>query len=106
MPLDTLWYTRCPVPTAFSVAIRLGWIDREFAPDGLKVASLLDSPLRTVRESHFAHTQPNSFRHGGNIPPIWAFSEGHDAKLIALSWTDENQVLLARPDSDIRTTVD
>jgi ABC-type nitrate/sulfonate/bicarbonate transport system substrate-binding protein len=69
MPIGTLWYTRCPVPTAFSLAIRLGWIDREFEADGLRVAALLDSPSRNVRESHFAHTQPNSFRHGGNIPP-------------------------------------
>jgi ABC-type nitrate/sulfonate/bicarbonate transport system substrate-binding protein len=106
MSLDALWYTRCPVPTAFSAAIRLGWIDEEFAADGIKVASLLSSPDRAIRESHFAHTQPNSFRHGGNIPPIWAYSEGNDVRLIALSWTDENQVVLTRPDSGIQTAAD
>lgn len=106
MSIDTLWYTRCPVPTAFSAAVRLGWIDAEFAPDKIEVASLLRSPLRATRESHFAHTQANSFRHGGNIPPLWAFSEGNDVRLIALSWNDENQVVLARPDSDIRTVAD
>jgi ABC-type nitrate/sulfonate/bicarbonate transport system substrate-binding protein len=106
MSIDTLWYTRCPVPTAFSVAIRLGWIDDEFAPDRIEVASLLSSAARATRESHFAHTQPGSFRHGGNIPPLWAFSEGNDLRLIALSWNDEIQVVLARPDSDIRTVAD
>ena len=106
MSVDTLWYTRCPVPTAFSVAIRLGWIDDEFAPDKIEVASLLSSAARATRESHFAHTQPGSFRHGGNIPPLWAFSEGNDVRLIALSWNDEIQVVLARPDSDIRTVAD
>jgi ABC-type nitrate/sulfonate/bicarbonate transport system substrate-binding protein len=106
MSIDTLWYTRCPVPTAFSVAIRLGWIDEEFAGDRIEVASLLSSDARQTRESHFAHTQPNSFRHGGNIPPLWAFSEGSDVRLIALSWNDEPQVVLARPDSDIRTLAD
>jgi ABC-type nitrate/sulfonate/bicarbonate transport system substrate-binding protein len=106
MSIDTLWYTRCPVPTAFSVAIRLGWIDEEFAGDRIEVASLLSSDARQTRESHFAHTQPNSLRHGGNIPPLWAFSKGSDVRLIALSWNDEPQVVLARPDSDIRTVAD
>jgi ABC-type nitrate/sulfonate/bicarbonate transport system substrate-binding protein len=106
MSINTLWYTRCPVPTASSVAIRLGWIDEEFARDGIEVASLLSSTARQTRESHFAHTQANSFRHGGNIPPLWAFSEGSDVRLIALSWNDEPQVLLTRPDSDIHTVAD
>ena len=106
MSINTLWYTRCPVPTAFSVAIRLGWIDDEFVEDRIEVASLLSSGVRQTRESHFAHTQPNSFRHGGNIPPLWAFSEGSDVRLIALSWNDETQLVLARPDSDIHTVAD
>jgi len=101
-----LWYTRCPVPTAFSVAVRLGWIDEEFTKDGIEIVSLLNSPSRAVRESHFAHTQPNSFRHGGNIPPIWAFSEGNDVRLIGLSWQEEFQPILVRPDSKIRTVED
>jgi ABC-type nitrate/sulfonate/bicarbonate transport system substrate-binding protein len=106
MSIETLWYTRCPVPTAFSAAVRLGWIDDEFARDQIKVASLLSSPTRSTRESHFAHTQPNSFRHGGNIPPLWAFSEGNDVRLIALSWTEENQVVLAHPKSAVHTAAD
>jgi ABC-type nitrate/sulfonate/bicarbonate transport system substrate-binding protein len=106
MSIDTLWYTRCPVPTAFSVAIRLGWIDEEFAGDRIEVASLRSSEARQTRESHFAHTQPNSFRHGGNIPPLWAFSEGSDVRLLALSWNDEPQAVLTRPDSDICTVTD
>jgi ABC-type nitrate/sulfonate/bicarbonate transport system substrate-binding protein len=106
MSINTLWYTRCPVPTAFSVAIRLGWIDEEFAGDCIQVASLLSFAVRQARESHFTHTQPNSFRHGGNIPPLWAFSEGADVRLIALSWNDESQLVLTRPDSGIRTVAD
>jgi ABC-type nitrate/sulfonate/bicarbonate transport system substrate-binding protein len=106
MSINTLWYTRCPVPTAFSAAIRLGWLDDEFARDRIEVASLLSSDTRQARESHFAHTQPNSFRHGGNIPPLWAFSEGSDVRVIALSWNDEPQVVLARPDSGIHTVAD
>jgi ABC-type nitrate/sulfonate/bicarbonate transport system substrate-binding protein len=106
MSINTLWYTRCPVPTASSVAIRLGWMDDEFARDRIEVTSLLSSDARQTRESHFAHTQANSFRHGGNIPPVWAFSQGSDVRLIALSWNDEPQLVLTRPDSDIRTVAD
>jgi ABC-type nitrate/sulfonate/bicarbonate transport system substrate-binding protein len=37
---------------------------------------------------------------------LWAFSEGNDVRLIALSWTDESQVVLTLPDSAIRTAAD
>ena len=33
--IDTLWYTRCPVPTPLGLAAKLGWFDTEFAPDGI-----------------------------------------------------------------------
>ncbi|PAW79969.1 MAG: hypothetical protein B9S32_01175 [Verrucomicrobia bacterium Tous-C9LFEB] len=106
MSNTNLWYTRCPVPTAFSLAIRLGWLDQEFAADGISITSLLQSSDRNVRESHFSHTQANSFRHGGNAPPIWARSVGSDVKLIGLSWTDAPQVLLTLPGSGIKSVAD
>ena len=34
MSIDTLWYTRCPVPTAFSIAVQRGLLDEEFGADG------------------------------------------------------------------------
>ena len=43
-PVTELWYTRCPVPTASSLAITQGWLDEEFAPDGITVASLRSAP--------------------------------------------------------------
>lgn len=67
MPIDAVWYTRCPVPTAFSQAIRPRWIDKEFAPDQIWVISLLSSLTRTTRKFHFVHTQLNSFRPGGTF---------------------------------------
>lgn len=103
---DTLWYTRCPVPTASSIAIERGWLDEEFAPEGIRVSSLRESGSREVRESHFSHTQENSFRQGGNIPPIWARSIGRDVSLIGLSWVDRFQAILARPDSGIEQPAD
>ncbi len=32
---DTIWYTRCPVPTATGIAADLGWLGDEFAADGI-----------------------------------------------------------------------
>jgi ABC-type nitrate/sulfonate/bicarbonate transport system substrate-binding protein len=96
-----LWYTRCPVPTASSIAISQGWLDEEFAPDGIKVASLRASGERSVRESHFSHTQADSFRQGGNIPPIWTRSRGSDVRLIGLSWAEQYQAILTLPGSGI-----
>lgn len=101
-----IWYTRCPVPTAFSIALRNGWFDEEFAADGIEVASLLKSTDPAVRESHFDHTQADSFRHGGNTPPLWSRAKGGDVRLIGLSWTDQPQFLLSKPDSGIRTAAD
>jgi ABC-type nitrate/sulfonate/bicarbonate transport system substrate-binding protein len=103
---DTLWYTRCPVPSASGIAIRQGWLNEAFATDGIDVVSLRHSHDRQVRESHFGHTQPNSFRQGGNAPAIYARSEGQDTVLIGLSWVDQYEAILTLPNSGIRTVRD
>src|ERR1700733_487729 len=96
-----LWYTRCPVPTASSIAISQGWLDDEFARDGITVSSLRASADSDVRESHFDHTKAASFRQGGNIPPIWTRSRGSDVRLIGLSWAEQYQAILTRADTGI-----
>jgi ABC-type nitrate/sulfonate/bicarbonate transport system substrate-binding protein len=106
MSEETLWYTRCPVPTAFSIAVSRGLLDEEFAADAVRIQSLHVSRDPAVRQSHFSHTQPNSFRHGGHIPPLWARSEGRDVRLIGLSWSDEYQAVIALPDRNIRAVAD
>ncbi len=53
MSIDTLWYTRCPVPTAFSIAVQRGLLDEEFAADGVAIQSLRVSNDPAVRQSHF-----------------------------------------------------
>jgi len=104
--VDTIWYTRCPVPTAFSLAIQSGALDREFAADGIRIASLQQVADRSVLQSHFNHSLEDSFRYGGNIPPIWARSEGADTKLIGLALIDAPHVVLTLPESGIRTVAD
>ena len=104
--ITTLWYTRCPMPTASGIAIELGWLDEEFARDGIEVLSLRASSDRKVRESHFSHTQDDSFREGGNTPPIWSRAQGADTRLIGATWIDQYQTIVALPGSGIRTPAD
>lgn len=104
--IDTLWYTRCSVPTPFSIATQLGWFEDEFRNDGFKVRSLRESSQPEELSSHFDHTLANSFRQGGSVPAIWARARGQDTRVIALTWTDEFQAIIALPASRIRSVKD
>lgn len=106
MSIDTLWYTRCPAPTAATIAIREGWLEEEFAPDGIAVRSLASSTDRTVHLSHYRHSQPNSFRFGGYVPPLISRSRGADIKAIGLAWHDRVHAIYALPDSGIASVAD
>ncbi len=101
-----LWYTRCPVPTPVGLAAQLGLLDKAFAAKGVELASIIDSPDRNIRQSHFNHTLKWSFRHGGNVPPIRARSEGRDTRLIGVTWTDEYQAIITLPESGIKSAAD
>ncbi|MGE8305756.1 MULTISPECIES: ABC transporter substrate-binding protein [Pseudomonas] len=105
-PLDTLWYTRCPVPTGLGIAVQQGWLQDDLASLGTQVQSLREADQQAVRESHFDHSLLNSVRHGGSIPAIWARAQGRETRVIGLSWADEAQLILTRPDSGIHTIKD
>jgi ABC-type nitrate/sulfonate/bicarbonate transport system substrate-binding protein len=104
--LDTLWYTRCPVPTGLGIAVQKGWLEQTLNAQGTAIKSLRESDNQAVRESHFDHTLQNSVRHGGNIPAIWARASGRETRVIGLSWQDEVQLILTLPDSGIKTARD
>lgn len=103
---DTLWYTRCPAPTAASIAVRQGWLEEEFAADGIAVRSLASVNDRSVHLSHYNHNQPNSFRFGGYVPPLVAASRGSDLRIIGIAWPDRAAAIYALPQSGIRTAAD
>jgi ABC-type nitrate/sulfonate/bicarbonate transport system substrate-binding protein len=89
------------VPTTSGIAQHFRWLHDEFARHGIELKSIRASGELTVRNSHYDHTQPNSFREGGNVPPIWARANGQDTVVVGITWVDEEQVILVRPDSDI-----
>ena len=106
MTVNTLWFTRCPAPTAASIAICNGWLVDEFKTDGIEVLSLAASRDKSVHLSHYQHTQPNSFRFGGYVPPLISRSRGADVRLIGLGWPDRTAEIVVPHDSDIRTASD
>lgn len=97
----TLWYSRSSVPTPLGIAAQLGWLQQEFATDGIAVRSLQQSADPLLRESHVDHHLPDSFRQGGSVPALWACSAGADTRLIGLTWTEEFQAVLSRRGSGI-----
>ncbi|HEY0268101.1 MAG TPA: ABC transporter substrate-binding protein [Methyloradius sp.] len=98
--IDQIWFTRCPVPTATGLAYKLGWLDEEFAQDGIKISTLQDAP-RELQRHHYDHQLPTLIREGGNLLALAARAQGAATKLIGLTWIEEWQAILVRPDSGI-----
>jgi ABC-type nitrate/sulfonate/bicarbonate transport system substrate-binding protein len=104
--VDTIWYTRCPVPTTSGIAQHFRWLHDEFAKSGVALESIRAAQDKAVRLSHFDHTHPRMFREGGNIPPLWARGLGRDTVVVGITWVDEEQLILVRDDSAIRSVAD
>jgi ABC-type nitrate/sulfonate/bicarbonate transport system substrate-binding protein len=98
--LNQIWFTRCPVPTATGLAYKLGWLTEEFAKDGISIATLQDAP-QELRGHHYDHQLPALIREGGNMLALGARAQGAPTRLIGLTWIDEWQTILVRPDSGI-----
>ncbi|AJE46154.1 ABC transporter substrate-binding protein [Celeribacter indicus] len=106
MPLDTVWYTRCPIPTAFSLIMHNGALASLLDRHGLRLGSIRHARDLAFRISHFRHDLPGMLRHGGHIPPLWSRAEGRDVRLLGLSWTEESQLILTLPGSGIEDLSD
>ncbi|MDC5101087.1 ABC transporter substrate-binding protein [Acinetobacter baumannii] len=99
--LNNIWVTRCPVPTATGIAIKRGTLAKKFAQKNIKVFTLQDSK-KELSVHHTDHQLAALFREGGNVPALAARAEGAPSRLIGLTWIDEWQVIIVRPDSDIK----
>jgi ABC-type nitrate/sulfonate/bicarbonate transport system substrate-binding protein len=93
---DAIWFTRCPVPTATGIAADLGWLSEEFAPDDIEVRSLQDLGRDKAADVHYTHAHEGLFREGGNVPALWARSNGEPTRLVGLTWIEERQTILVR----------
>ncbi|MFT4044780.1 MAG: ABC transporter substrate-binding protein [Gordonia sp. (in: high G+C Gram-positive bacteria)] len=105
MPADVVWFTRCPVPTAFGIAAATGRLRDVLDDAGVELRSLATAATEQ-RTAHFTQTQPHSVRHGGNIPPLVAASRGTELVIIGLSVAPSNAGLLTLPASGINGPAD
>jgi ABC-type nitrate/sulfonate/bicarbonate transport system substrate-binding protein len=96
-----LWYSHRGGATASALAARQGWLQEEFAHGGTILRNLSDAGSRDIRLAHYHHGQSGLLREGGNVPAIWARSQGQNAVVIAITWVDEYQGILVRADSRI-----
>lgn len=99
-----IWFTRCPVPTATGLAYQLGWFDQAFAADGVSVQTLQETP--ELGRHHYDHRLSTLIREGGSMLAIAARAQGEPTRLVGLTWIEEAQVILVRPDSGIKTAAD
>lgn len=105
--VDRIWFTRCPVPTATGLAYKLGWLTEEFARDGIPVSTLQEDARNSeLSRHHYDHELNTLIREGGNMLSIAARAQGAKTRLIGLTWIDEGQAIIARPDSGIREPKD
>jgi len=107
--IDTIWFTRCAgggrggVPTASGIAYKLGYLQEEFGGEKLSLKTIQEDGGEALRRHHYDHELPSLIREGGNLYAIPAKAQGAQTKLIGLTWIDEAQSILVRPDSDIRS---
>jgi ABC-type nitrate/sulfonate/bicarbonate transport system substrate-binding protein len=103
--VDTLWFTRCPVPTASGLAYNLGWLAEAYDTAGVRIGVLQDAPLE-IAQHHYDHQLVGLIREGGNVPAIAARADGAPTRLIGLTWIDEGQAIVVRADSPIASAGD
>lgn len=99
-----IWFTRCPVPTATGLAYRLGWLEQEFAQDGIAVRTIQNEPA--FKRHHYDHQLPGLVREGGNMLALAARAQGARTKLVGLTWIEERQAIIVRAGSGIAAPED
>jgi len=100
-----MWYTFCPVICASHIALEKHWFQDEFEKDGINISHISTLPTEEW-QSHFTHKHKLLFRDGGNIPPIWAKSEGADTKVIGMIWADRGQSIMVPKESPIKSVAE
>lgn len=106
MVYDTVWYTRCPVPTALGLADRLGYLEEVVQRNQFLLKRIQQAPDIQTQNVHFTQALPGAIRHGGNIPAIWTRASGVDIRVVGLSWANTPHPLLARRQSGIYSVRD
>ncbi len=100
MVLKEFHYTICPVGNSSYIAANKIWKEDTFDKAGGKPI-LLQSLPKEDWHVHFDYKDPALFREGGNIPPLWAKSNGAEVVLIGLAFLDLKSYILVKADSSV-----
>ena len=100
--ISEIFYTFCPVICVSQIAQQKGWLREEFSDEGITISHISALPIQDW-QFHFSHKHPRLFRDGGNIPPIWAKSEGVNTKVTGMTWAEQGQVVMVSNDSAIKS---
>lgn len=102
---SSVYYTRCPVPTATGIALATRIFDGLFAdiPWTLRDIAELDDEHS---DTHYTHSVDRSFREGGGAPPIWARARGADTRLLGVTFMDEMLGIFVRENDPAQNMLD
>ncbi len=99
-PPQAIWMMRCPIPAASGVAFARGYMTDAFAAHGVAVRRLVEGGLNLVPTDP-ARQQRHLFREGSNIRALAARAQGAPTRVIGLTWIDERQAIIVRPNSGV-----
>lgn len=99
---NEIHYTICPVGNASYIAANKGWLKNGLNEIGVEPI-LLQSLPKEYWSAHFNYQDNLLFREGGNIPPIWAKSNGAEVVLIGLTLLQQKQYIFVKADSEVDT---
>jgi 2'-hydroxybiphenyl-2-sulfinate desulfinase len=101
MPVKEFRYTICPVGNASFISAN----KEEFLSSGFKRLGVQPVLLQSLPKErwhvHFDYQDDALFREGGNIPPIWAKSNGAGVVLIGLTFIPQKSYIFTRKDAPI-----
>ena len=103
---QSVWYAHSPAVAPLIVALRKGWLAEGLARHGVGLQSVSGHPDPQIRRSYSDHHLNFQIRQGGNVPALWARSNGAATRLVGLTWTQEFQAIVTLPSTGIRTAKD
>lgn len=101
-----VWYAHSAAVAPLIIALRTGWLSEAFAREGVALQSVNGHTDPAIRRSYSDHHLPFQFRQGGNVPALWARSNGARTRLVGLTWTQELQAIVTLPSTGIKTARD
>ncbi|MCP4768618.1 MAG: hypothetical protein GY875_20440 [Gammaproteobacteria bacterium] len=93
----SVYYTRCPVPTATGIALHKGIFDELFPGPNYDFLNIKVLGAEHA-DTHYTHSIDYFFREGGGSPPIWARAQGIENRLLGVTFMEELQGIFVRSD--------